>query len=110
MLNAKISDLSGSIYVQFPRELGDAIMGKSAREFRDFKEATADDTEAVRNYLQEYVLNKHHHILIKASTDQYSSARGDGEQRFKFYAVKVMPRNINEEDNLLLKRLSIFKN
>ncbi len=38
MLTAKISDLSGSIYIQFPRELGDYIMGgKSAREFMDFK-------------------------------------------------------------------------
>ena len=51
MLTAKISDLSGSIYIQFPRELGDSIMGKSAEEFRDFKESHSDDPEAVRNYL-----------------------------------------------------------
>lgn len=29
-INAKISDLSGSIYISFMREAGDAIMGKSA--------------------------------------------------------------------------------
>ena len=52
MLSAKISDLSGSMYIQFARELGDVIMGgKSAGEFRDFKEANSDDPEAVRNYL-----------------------------------------------------------
>jgi hypothetical protein len=51
MLTAKISDLSGSIYIQFPRELGDQIMGKSAEEFRDFKDTNAHDPEAVRNYL-----------------------------------------------------------
>ena len=111
MLSAKISDLSGSIYIQFPRELGDPIMGgMSAKDFRDFKEANSHDPEAVRNYLQDNVLNKYHQILIKASTDQYSSSRGDGENRFKFYAVKVLPRSLNEEDNLLLKRLIIFKN
>jgi hypothetical protein len=55
------------------------------------------------------VLNKHHQILIKASADQYSTSRGDGENRFKFYAVKVLPRMLVEEDNLLLKRLGIYK-
>ena len=69
MLAAKISDLSGSIYIQFPRELGDAIMGVSAGDFKDFKEATRDDPEAVKKYLQENVLNKYHQILVKASTD-----------------------------------------
>lgn len=58
MLNAKIADLSGSIYIQFPRELGDSIIGKSASEFRDFKEANLDDPDAVRNYLIDHVLNK----------------------------------------------------
>ncbi len=44
MLSAKIADLSGQIYMQFPRELGDAIMGgKSAKEFQEFREQTVDD-------------------------------------------------------------------
>ena len=51
MMNAKISDLSGSIYIQFPRELGDSIIGMSAKEFREYKEQNSHDPEAVRNYL-----------------------------------------------------------
>jgi len=51
MMNAKISDLSGSIYIQFPRELGDSIIGMGAKEFREFKEQNSHDPEAVRNYL-----------------------------------------------------------
>jgi len=44
MLTAKVSDLSGQIYMQFPRELGDAIMGgKTAKDFQEFKERTTDD-------------------------------------------------------------------
>jgi hypothetical protein len=110
MLNAKVSDLSGSIYVQFPREHADIIMnGMSAKDFQDFKERTADDPEAIRTFLQDSVLNKHHQILLKASTDQYASSRGDGENRFKYYAVKVFPRSLTEEDGMLLKRLKIFK-
>ncbi len=46
MLTAKISDLSGSLYIQFPRELGDSIMnGKSAKEFQEFKELLQGDQE-----------------------------------------------------------------
>lgn len=34
MLSAKVSDTSGSVYVSFPRELGEPIMnGKTAGEF-----------------------------------------------------------------------------
>lgn len=59
MLTAKISDLSGSIYVQFPRELGEPIMnGMPAKEFQEFKERTVDDPEALRAFLLEKVHNK----------------------------------------------------
>lgn len=39
MLNALVSDLSGSTFMTFPKELGDVIMnGQSAEEFKKFKE------------------------------------------------------------------------
>ena len=39
MLSALISDVSGNVMVQFPRELGDSIMnGKSATEFKEMKD------------------------------------------------------------------------
>jgi replication factor A1 len=44
MLSAKISDPSGSVFVSFPRELGDSIMnGMTATEFKDFKEDKSMD-------------------------------------------------------------------
>jgi hypothetical protein len=44
MLTAKIADLSGQIYMQFPRELGDQIMGgMTAKDFQEFKERIGDD-------------------------------------------------------------------
>ena len=60
MLMAKIADLSGSIYIQFTRELGDAIMnGMSARQFLELKESFGSDQEAgIRNFLADNVLNK----------------------------------------------------
>ena len=43
MLSALISDVSGNLMVQFPRELGDAIMdGMSASDFKAFKDGKDD--------------------------------------------------------------------
>jgi replication factor A1 len=44
MLTAKIQDPSGFIYVTFPKELGDPIMGgKSAADFLNFKEQSSPE-------------------------------------------------------------------
>ncbi len=60
MLNAKVADLSGSIFVQFTRELGNEIMnGMTARQFLDFKDTLGSNTdEGIRNFLAENVHNK----------------------------------------------------
>lgn len=48
MLNVKLSDLSGSFFVSFPRELGDTIMGGiSAREFQEMRERASAEGEDV---------------------------------------------------------------
>lgn len=45
---------------------------------------------------------------MKASNDQYS--RGpDGEARLKFYAVKIFPHSVHEENQMLLKRMNVYK-
>ena len=39
MLTAKIQDLSGSVFICFPKELGNPIMnGMAAEEFKNFKD------------------------------------------------------------------------
>jgi replication factor A1 len=109
-ITAKISDLSGSIYISFMRETGDPIIGKNAESFIDFRDHARDEGDfegTMRTYLNENVYNKSHQILVKAAADTYS--RGpDGEQRFKYYAVKVFPQSLVEEDQMLLKRLRAF--
>jgi replication factor A1 len=110
MMTAKFSDLSGSIYIQFPRELGDPIMGQSAKDFQEFKERAnreGDSEIVIRTYLAEHVINKSHQLLIKATENTY--ARGaEGETRFKFYASKVYSHSVVEEDAMLLKRLQKY--
>lgn len=104
MLTAKVSDLSGSLYVQFPRELGEPIMaGLNAKEFLELKERL--DEGELRTFLNEKVYNQYHQMLIKASADTFG-----GEGRYRFYAFKVYGHSLREEDSMLLKRLSIFQN
>lgn len=43
MITAKISDFTDSIYVNFAREHGAALMGMSSEEFREFKENEAEE-------------------------------------------------------------------
>jgi methionyl-tRNA synthetase len=49
MLQAKVSDFSDSIYVNFSREQGTFIMGKDAKQFEQFKQS--HDSQQVDDYL-----------------------------------------------------------
>ncbi len=51
MLSALINDVSGSVMVQFPRELGDPIMGgKSATAFKLLKEELKDEPNKLKDF------------------------------------------------------------
>ncbi len=43
MLQGRVSDLQGNVYVSFPREMADQIMGMTATEFKQFKEEKTTD-------------------------------------------------------------------
>ena len=52
MLSAVFADVSGNVIVQFPRELGDSIMGGlSASEFKQMKEEKTD--EQIKDFVEE---------------------------------------------------------
>lgn len=46
-------------------------------------------------------------MLVKVSNDTYSG-KGDGESRLKFFAAKVLPYSVEEENKMLLKRLEAY--
>lgn len=144
MLSALISDVSGNVMVQFPRELGDSIMnGMSASDFKEMKDdltkresmqEDADaqngaanggsnsrdsghkDSDALKEFFHSCTF-KQHQILLKVRGDQPMGSlmpnngnhSGGMEPRQKFFAAKVMPYSIQEENKMLLKRLSIYK-
>lgn len=56
MLNVKISDASGSIFVSFPRELGEPIMnGLTAEQFKTLKEES--EPEELKEFLNKCTFN-----------------------------------------------------
>lgn len=97
------------MYVQFARELGDQIMGMTAEEFKDQKEQF-ENQDDMKLFLAQQCLYKGHSVVIKAQNDQYrSSNMMDGDQRFKYTAIKVAPISFHEENSMLLKRLSMYQ-
>lgn len=121
MLSALISDVSGNVMVQFPRELGDSIMsGKSATEFKEMKDelqkqgshtddsngmkgSASSDSDALKEFFHQCTFRQHQ-ILLKVRGDQQQLMTSggllggglgpSGEHRHKFFAAKVMPYSI----------------
>ena len=72
----------------------------SAEEFKELRETGSE--EKVQAYLDS--LNfKYMHILVKGKIEYFKD-----ENRMRFFAVKVSPHSVQEENRALLKRLKIY--
>jgi len=83
MIMARISDFTDSIYVYFTRENGTSLMGKTAEQFKEFKDTHTE--EEIQNYFDS-IFFKSLNIMVKCKYEHYN-----GEQRMRFFAVKTMP-------------------
>lgn len=101
MITAKISDFTDSIYVNFAREHGNHLMGMSAEQFKEFKETESE--ERVQAYFDS-LLFKSFNIMVKGKFEFFN-----GENRMRFFAVKVFPHNVQAENRALLRRLEIYR-
>lgn len=101
MITAKISDFTDSIYINFAREHGTALMGMKAEEFKEFKEHESE--EKVQAYFDS-LLFKTFNIMVKGKFEFFN-----GENRMRYFAVKVFPHNVQAENRALLKRLEMYK-
>jgi len=100
MITAKVSDFTESIFVTFAREHGATLMGMKAEEFKEFKE---NNSEAdVQNYFDS-LLFKRFNIMVKGKFEYFN-----GENRMRYFAIKVFPHNVQAENNALLKRLEMY--
>ena len=102
MIMTKISDFTESIWVNFAREHGTALMGMTAEEFKDFKEN--NNEEVVQNHFDS-LLFKSFNIMVKGKYESFN-----GENRMRYFAVKVYPHNVQAENKALLKRLEMYAN
>lgn len=101
MITAVISDFTESIYVNFAREHGDKLMGMTAQQFKTFKENESEAT--VQKYFDD-LLFKPYNIMVKGKYEYFN-----GENRMRYFAVKVFPHNIQNENRALLSRLEMYK-
>ena len=101
MITARISDFTESIYVNFAREHGTALMGMKAEEFKDFKENNSEDV--VQSFFDS-LLFKSFNIMVKGKYEYFN-----GENRMRYFAVKVFPHNVQAENRALLKRLEMYE-
>lgn len=102
MITAKISDFTESIHVTFAREQGTQLMGMTAQEFMKFKNNNTE--EDVQEYFDKLHF-KTYNLMVKGKYSYYN-----GEQRMKYFVVKVFPHNVQSENKALLKRLAIYEN
>ena len=99
MFNAQISDFTGSIWVCFTKEHGNALLGMSAHEY----DAIKDDQDKVDELVDSLQFKKVN-MMIRGRQSSYN-----GETRLKYFAVKVIPQaNIISENQALLKRLDCY--
>ena len=77
-------------------------MGMTAKEFMNFKENESEQR------IQEMIddrLFKPYNIMVKGKFEYYN-----GENKMRYFAVKVYPHNIQNENKALLSRLSVYEN
>ena len=108
MISAKISDFTDSLYINFTREHGEALIGMPADAF---KEKIESMTEEQTSDFFDQLMFRHFNILIKGRMETYM-----GEQRIRYFALKVLPaegkpgvRHVQNENKSLLDRLKIYQ-
>lgn len=68
MITAKIADFTDSLYVNFAREHGTAIMGMTAEQFKEFRDSS--DEETINEYM-DGLLYKPYNIMVKGRFEYY---------------------------------------
>lgn len=101
MITARISDFTDSIYVNFARDQGAALMGMTAVEFKEYRE---NNSEADVQTFFDSLLFKKFNIMVKGKYEFFNN-----EYRMRYFAIKVFPCNVQAENKALLKRLEMYE-
>lgn len=47
-------------------------------------------------------------VVVRAKVDDYQGANGGDEVKFRYQAVRVLPMDFKEENDMLLRRLQLY--
>ena len=72
-----------------------------AEEVKEFKES--ENEEKVQAYFDS-LLFKTFNIMVKGKFEYFN-----GENRMRYFAVKVFPHNVQAENRALLRRIDMYK-
>lgn len=87
MITAKIADFTDSIYVNFARDHGTALMGGlTALDFTELRQNSDDHS---LNSFFDTLLYRPYNIMVKGKFEFYQ-----GENRMRYFAVKIVEYNI----------------
>jgi hypothetical protein len=101
MITAKISDFTDSIYVNFARDQGKAIMGDMTAA--DFKKMRDDEPEEKVQAFFDSLMFRPYNMMVKGKHEFFNN-----ENRMRYFAVKVLPHSLQSENKALLRRLEIY--
>lgn len=73
----------------------------TAEEFKEFKETETE--EKVQMYFDS-LLFRTFNIMVKGKFEFFN-----GENRMRFFAVKVFPHNVQAENRALLRRIELYR-
>lgn len=94
MISAKVSDFTESLFVNFSQDNGEAIIGMPAEVYKSKEEQW---TPEEKQDFFDQITFKQFNILIRGKMENYM-----GEQRTRYWALKVQPRTGNQGQRLLL--------
>lgn len=106
-VTARFDDLSESVYLTFISDSGDVIMDMPASEFARIREDQNNSIESIREMLNERSYT-YCNVVVKAAVDNYNNT--SDEMRFRYTAVRSQQYDMKEENNMLLRRLNLYKN
>lgn len=76
-------------------------MGMSAKDFNELRDNA--DEESLNSFF-DTLLFRQFNIMIKGKYEFYQ-----GENRMRYFAIKVIPHSTQTENKALLKRLEMYK-
>ncbi len=109
ILSAVVADFTSSFIVQFMGETADQIVGMSAKEFHERKEAGQWGLEEMRQELSKRAF-KDMHLIIRTKKEEstFQASQDESNSRLRHYGAKVLDWNAAEDNKMLLLRLSAY--